>query len=233
MAYCFWLLGDIQEPQKVLVNVSLLTSNFDYFVCTKFQLSVRHEADHMICCKFHFSWLCKEMSFQNSLLHFIKGRGCLCCFLGVFVCFFVFWRCFVLWDGKLRWSLSFSGVCNATRYSVVTTATYGFLYSLVSESFFCSVGGLQWISAIRHNARNLRGRQSEVTLDYAKWYLILFFFWLRILLYFYQHLLTKGQLVPVVKRWWETVFDEDHMRMSLQMRCEVLSYVILICSGEK
>lgn len=98
--------------------------------------------------------------------------------------------------------------------------------------FFYSVGSLQWISTSRHNARNLRGHQSEVTLDYAKLYLK-HFFQLRILHYFYQQLLTEGQLVPVVERWLETVCDKDHIRMSLKMRCEVLSYVALIYSGEK
>lgn len=149
----------------------------------------------------------------------------------------LFFSCVVLFCGMESWdeTASSTGVCDVTKFFIVTTATDGFLYSLVYKSVFFSysVGSLQWISASRHNARNLRGHQSEVTLRYAKLDLFIYLFLLRTLLYFYQQLLKEGQLVQVVKKWWETVCDKDHIRMSLQMRWEVLSYAALTYSGEK
>lgn len=163
----------------------------------------------------------------------LHKRGCLVLVLGC--CFSVV----VLFCGMESWdeTASSTGVCDVTKFFIVTTGTYGFLYSLVYKYFFFlfySVRSLQWISASRHNARNLRGHQSEVTLHYAKLYLfILLLYFIFFLLYFYQQLLKEGQLVQVVKKWWETVCDKDHIRMSLQMRWEVLSYVALTYSGEK
>lgn len=60
----------------------------------------------------------------------------------VFMLVFVWGWFFFLFCGMGSWdeAASSTGVCDATKFSIVTAATYGFLYSLVSKSLFLFCG---------------------------------------------------------------------------------------------
>lgn len=72
--------------------------NFDYFAYTEFDLSARHEADHLICHKFHISCLCNETFgvFSEFVVALHKMERVFC------VAFWGGGGWFVLWCGKLR-----------------------------------------------------------------------------------------------------------------------------------